>query len=65
MLHSSVVLEKTEQALVASAKAGDEAAFRDLIEPLSRATGLTRDAPVAVARASASIDSMDLNMTGQ
>ena len=36
VLHSSVVLEKNEEALVAAAKAGDEAAFRDLIEPLSR-----------------------------
>lgn len=36
VLHSSVELEKSEQALVASAKAGNEAAFRELIEPLSR-----------------------------
>ncbi|HEX8793944.1 MAG TPA: RNA polymerase subunit sigma-70 [Polyangiaceae bacterium] len=36
MEHSSVVLEKSEQALVDAAKAGDEAAFRALVEPLSR-----------------------------
>jgi RNA polymerase sigma-70 factor (ECF subfamily) len=36
VLHSSVGLEKSEEALVAAAKAGDETAFRDLIEPLSR-----------------------------
>jgi DNA-directed RNA polymerase specialized sigma24 family protein len=34
--HSSVVLEKCEQALVLAAKGGDEAAFRALVEPLSR-----------------------------
>jgi RNA polymerase sigma-70 factor, ECF subfamily len=34
--HSSVVLEKCEQALVDAAKGGDEAAFRALVEPLSR-----------------------------
>jgi RNA polymerase sigma-70 factor (ECF subfamily) len=34
--HSSVVPEKSEAALVAAAKAGSEAAFRDLIEPLGR-----------------------------
>jgi RNA polymerase sigma-70 factor, ECF subfamily len=34
--HSSVVLEKSEQALVDAAKGGDEAAFRALVEPLSR-----------------------------
>lgn len=36
MAHSSVALEKAEQALVEAAKAGDEAAFRALVEPLSR-----------------------------
>ncbi len=36
MEHSSVGLEKNEQALVDGAKAGDEAAFRALVEPLSR-----------------------------
>ena len=36
MEHSSVVLEKSERALVDAAKGGDEAAFRALIEPLSR-----------------------------
>jgi RNA polymerase sigma-70 factor (ECF subfamily) len=34
--HSSVVLEKFEQALVDAAKGGDEAAFRGLVEPLTR-----------------------------
>jgi RNA polymerase sigma-70 factor (ECF subfamily) len=34
--HSSVELEKSEQALVDAAKAGDEAAFRGLVEPLTR-----------------------------
>jgi RNA polymerase sigma-70 factor (ECF subfamily) len=34
--HSSVVREKSEEALVGAAKAGDEAAFRALVEPLSR-----------------------------
>jgi RNA polymerase sigma-70 factor, ECF subfamily len=34
--HSSVALEKSEQALVDAAKGGDEAAFRGLVEPLSR-----------------------------
>jgi RNA polymerase sigma-70 factor (ECF subfamily) len=33
---SSVALEKSEQALVDAAKGGDEAAFRRLVEPLSR-----------------------------
>ena len=36
MEHSSVVLEKSEQALVDAAQGGDEAAFRALVEPLSR-----------------------------
>jgi RNA polymerase sigma-70 factor (ECF subfamily) len=36
MAHSSVVLEKSEEALVLAAKGGDEAAFRALVEPLSR-----------------------------
>lgn len=36
MEHSSVGLEKCEQSLVDAAKAGDEAAFRALVEPLSR-----------------------------
>ncbi len=36
MEHSSVALEKNEQALVLAAKAGDEAAFRALVEPVSR-----------------------------
>ncbi len=36
MEHSSVALEKSEQALLDGAKAGDEAAFRALVEPLSR-----------------------------
>lgn len=36
MNHSSAALEKSEQALVAAAKGGDEAAFRALVEPLSR-----------------------------
>lgn len=36
MAHSSVVSEKSEQALVDSAKTGDEAAFAALVEPLSR-----------------------------
>jgi RNA polymerase sigma-70 factor (ECF subfamily) len=36
MVHSSVALEKDEAALIAAAKAGDETAFRDLIEPLGR-----------------------------
>ena len=36
MEHSSVVLEKFEQALVDAAKGGDEAAFRGLVEPLTR-----------------------------
>jgi RNA polymerase sigma-70 factor, ECF subfamily len=34
--HSSVTAEKSEQALVDAAKGGDEAAFRALVEPLSR-----------------------------
>jgi RNA polymerase sigma-70 factor (ECF subfamily) len=34
--HSSVVLEKSEQVLVDAAKRGDEAAFRGLVEPLTR-----------------------------
>jgi RNA polymerase sigma-70 factor, ECF subfamily len=34
--HSSVVLEKSEQALVDAAKGGDEAAFRGLVESLTR-----------------------------
>jgi RNA polymerase sigma-70 factor, ECF subfamily len=34
--HSSVVLEKSEQALVDAAKGGDEDAFRGLVEPLTR-----------------------------
>lgn len=36
MEDSSVGLEKSEQALVDAAKTGDEAAFRALVEPLSR-----------------------------
>ena len=36
MAHSSVVPEKSEQALVDAARAGDAAAFRALVEPLSR-----------------------------
>ena len=36
MEHSSVVLEKSEQALVLAAKDGDEGAFRGLVEPLIR-----------------------------
>ena len=36
MEHSSVALEKSEQALVDAAKGGDEAAFRGLVEPLTR-----------------------------
>jgi RNA polymerase sigma-70 factor (ECF subfamily) len=34
--HSSVVLETCEQTLVDAARGGDEAAFRTLVEPLSR-----------------------------
>jgi RNA polymerase sigma-70 factor (ECF subfamily) len=34
--HSSVALEKSEQTLLSSAKRGDESAFRQLVEPLSR-----------------------------
>jgi RNA polymerase sigma-70 factor (ECF subfamily) len=34
--HSSVVLEKIDAALLAAAKGGDEAAFRGLVEPLTR-----------------------------
>jgi RNA polymerase sigma-70 factor, ECF subfamily len=34
--HSSVVPKKSEQALVEAARGGDEAAFRALVEPLSR-----------------------------
>jgi RNA polymerase sigma-70 factor, ECF subfamily len=34
--YSSVVPEKSEHALVVAAKAGDDAAFRALVEPLSR-----------------------------
>jgi RNA polymerase sigma-70 factor (ECF subfamily) len=34
--HSSVALEKSEPALVDAAKGGDEAAFRRLVEPLTR-----------------------------
>jgi RNA polymerase sigma-70 factor (ECF subfamily) len=37
--HSSVGLEKSEAALIGAAKEGDEAAFRELIEPLSRELG--------------------------
>ncbi len=36
MRDSSVGLEKSEQALIDAAKGGDEAAFRALVEPLSR-----------------------------
>ncbi len=36
MEHSSVALEKSEQAPVDAAKGGDEAAFRGLVEPLTR-----------------------------
>ena len=36
MEHSSVVLEKSERALVLAAKGGDEASFRALVEPLGR-----------------------------
>lgn len=36
MAHSSVAPEKSEAALIAAAKAGNESAFRDLIEPLAR-----------------------------
>ena len=36
MAHSSVVLEKIDPALVDAAKGGDEAAFRGLVEPLTR-----------------------------
>jgi RNA polymerase sigma-70 factor, ECF subfamily len=39
VLHSSVLREKSEGALVQAAKAGDEAAFRQLIEPLERELG--------------------------
>ncbi len=39
MLHSSVVREKSERALVEAAKGGDETAFRELIEPLARELG--------------------------
>ncbi len=39
MLHSSVLREKSERALVDAAKAGDESAFRELIEPLTRELG--------------------------
>jgi RNA polymerase sigma-70 factor (ECF subfamily) len=39
VLHSSVVREKSERALVDGAKGGDEAAFRELIEPLARELG--------------------------
>ena len=39
MLHSSVVREKSEGALVEAAKGGDETAFRELIEPLARELG--------------------------
>src|SRR5580693_5125503 len=39
MLHSSVLREKSERALVEAARAGDEAAFRELIEPLARELG--------------------------
>src|SRR6202050_4324152 len=39
MLHSSVLREKSERALVEAAKGGDETAFRELIEPLERELG--------------------------
>ena len=39
MEHSSVVREKSERALVEAAKGGDEATFRELIEPLARELG--------------------------
>jgi RNA polymerase sigma-70 factor (ECF subfamily) len=36
VVHSSVVPEKTEEALLAAARNGDETAFRELLEPLRR-----------------------------
>jgi RNA polymerase sigma-70 factor (ECF subfamily) len=39
VLHSSVLREKSERALVEAAKGGDETAFRELIEPLARELG--------------------------
>jgi RNA polymerase sigma-70 factor (ECF subfamily) len=39
VLHSSVLREKNERALVEAARAGDEAAFRELVEPLTRELG--------------------------
>lgn len=39
MLHSSVLREKNEGALVEAARGGDETAFRELIEPLARELG--------------------------
>jgi RNA polymerase sigma-70 factor (ECF subfamily) len=36
LVHSSVAPEKSEEALILAAKAGNEAAFRELIEPLGR-----------------------------
>ncbi len=39
MLHSSVLREKSEAALVEAAKGGDEASFRELIGPLARELG--------------------------
>jgi RNA polymerase sigma-70 factor (ECF subfamily) len=36
LVHSSVALDKSEDSLIAAAKAGNETAFRDLVEPLRR-----------------------------